>query len=107
MIALELIHLVKKKKKEKVFLFKLDFGKAFDYVSWAFIKVMMRRMGFYKTWINWMLKCMSSVKVSIILSGIPSLPFDVKHAVNQWDPLFLFHFVIAIEALKCIVDKWD
>ena len=39
-----------KRKKEKVLLFKVDFDKAFDSLSWNYSEDVMRQMGFGNIW---------------------------------------------------------
>ena len=45
-----------------VCLFKVDFEKAYDSVSWQFLFYMMRRMGFHDRWIGWNKGCLTSVE---------------------------------------------
>ena len=48
-MANELVELVKRSKKG-CFMFKMDFEKAYDSVSWAFLDCMMNHLGFDDTW---------------------------------------------------------
>ena len=38
---------------KKMFLFKVDFDKAFDSLSWSFLDDILRQMGFGVTWRTW------------------------------------------------------
>ncbi|GJS80704.1 putative RNA-directed DNA polymerase, eukaryota, reverse transcriptase zinc-binding domain protein [Tanacetum coccineum] len=49
-----------KNKKSKLMVFKIDFEKAFDSISWDFLFQVMCFMGFSKTWIKWIAGCLNS-----------------------------------------------
>ncbi|GKU97403.1 hypothetical protein SLEP1_g10552 [Rubroshorea leprosula] len=58
-------------KMIKGFCFKVDFEKAYDRVSWAFLDYMLKRMGFNHVWCQWMKECMhSSTKEKGLLKGL-------------------------------------
>ncbi|CAN1777516.1 Transposon TX1 uncharacterized 149 kDa protein [Linum perenne] len=59
----EIIHKLKTRKKGKKcdFLLKLDMLKAYDRVSWDFLFVTLRAMGFSEIWISWISALITSV----------------------------------------------
>lgn len=59
----EIVDLDRKKRMGSLIL-KVDFEKAYDSVSWAFLKYMMIRMGFDDKWMKWMRACVFSGYVS-------------------------------------------
>lgn len=50
-------------------LFKADFKKAYDHVSWNFIEWSLAQMGFCSVWIKWIIRCVSSVPFSVLING--------------------------------------
>lgn len=58
-------------------LFKVDFKKSYDSVSWDFLDYMMMRMGFVNTWRKWLKECLSFARVSVLVNGIPTKVFSV------------------------------
>ncbi|GKV01491.1 hypothetical protein SLEP1_g14041 [Rubroshorea leprosula] len=101
-IANEVIDEVKRKKKT-CFIFKVDFKKAYDKVCWEFISYMMMRMGFNAIWRKWILECLSSSSVSVLINGSPTKQFSVNKGIQQGDSLSPFLFLIVAEGLNGLV----
>ena len=74
MISNEVIAEAKSKNKPCM-VFKVDFEKAYDLVSWGFLNYMMLRMGFCERWRKWIYGCMSSASISILINGSPTREF--------------------------------
>ncbi|GKB17044.1 RNA-directed DNA polymerase, eukaryota, reverse transcriptase zinc-binding domain protein [Tanacetum coccineum] len=58
-----------KKKKKKMLLFKVDFKKAFDSVSWRFLNHVMDKLGFSGIWRKWIMAGLKSSRASILING--------------------------------------
>lgn len=89
-----------KRSKKPCLVFKVDYEKAYDSVSWEFLKYMMRRMDFCPKWIQWIVGCLSSASVSILVNGSPSTEFTPQRGLRQGDPLAPLLFNIVAEGLK-------
>lgn len=83
-IVNELVDLAKRKKDECM-LFKVDFEKAYDTVSWSFLFDMMGRMGFDELWIRWIRSCVSTSSMSVLVNGSPTADFSVQRGLRQGD----------------------
>jgi len=92
-----------KRSQKPCLVFKVDYEKAYDSVSWDFLIYMLRRMGFCAKWIQWIEGCLKSATVSILINGSPSTEVSPQRGLRQGDPLAPFLFNIVAEALYGLV----
>jgi len=78
LVANEVVEEAKRKQK-LCLVFKVDYEKAYDSVSWNFLFYMIRRMGFCPRWIE---GCLSSASVSILVNGSPSAEFTPQRGLR-------------------------
>ena len=98
MILNEVVEEAKRCKKPTL-VFKVDFEKAYDSVSWSFLEYMLDRMGFCLKWRNWINACMQSATVSVLINGSPTKEFAPSRGLRQRDPLAPMLFNIVAEGL--------
>ena len=93
-----------KKKNMAFMLAKVDFEKAYDCVSWKFLRDLISRMGFGDRWRGWMEALIFNSSLSILVNWIPTEDL-VSRGLRQGDPLSAFLFLSVAEGLTTMIRK--
>ncbi len=93
-----------KRETRKCFL-NVDLAKAYDTVSWDFLRFALGHLGFPTRFVAWIMECVTSASYSIkINKGIHGF-FPGKRGLRQGDPLSPMLFVICMELLSRLLNK--
>ena len=83
----------------------VDLAKAYDTVSWEFLRYALGHLGFPPKFVAWIMECVCSASYSIkINKGIHGF-FPGKRGLRQGDPLSPLLFVICMELLSRLLKK--
>ncbi|KAH1037977.1 hypothetical protein J1N35_039720 [Gossypium stocksii] len=105
LIAYEVLHSLKMKKKGKNgnFELKLDMSKAHDPLEWDFLAGMMTHLGLYADWIVIVMRYVCSVSYSVSLNGLSNEWFSPLRGLRQGDPLSPYLFLICVEGFSTLI----
>jgi hypothetical protein len=62
---------------------KLDISKAYDRMSWEYLKDVLIRMGFSDKWVHWMAMCVELVDYSVLVNGEQVRPVIPGRGLRQ------------------------
>lgn len=77
----------------------LDFEKAYDRVSWTFLKHTMDKMGFHDKWINQVMSLNMNAAASVVVNGEQSKTFKLQRSIPQGCPLAPYLFLLTLDVL--------
>ncbi|XP_058751955.1 uncharacterized mitochondrial protein AtMg01250-like [Vicia villosa] len=92
-------------KKKGCLLLKVDFEKAYDSISWNYLRWILEKMGFGKKWMKWMESSIFTNYMSVLVNGSATKDFKIQRGLRQGDPISPFLFVLAMEGLTALTKK--
>jgi hypothetical protein len=105
-ILQEAIHSMRKSKRKKGdMVFKIDLEKAYDNVSWEFLRSCLQRNGFPPITIKLIMFRVSSSSLAILWNGRRLPSFTPTRGLRQGDPLSPYLFVMCMECLSQVIIK--
>ena len=106
-IAQEVIHSLRQKKKGKVgyMALKIDLEKAYDKLEWSFIQDMLIRVNMPTDLIDTIMSCVTTVSTSIVFNGEALDPIYPSRGLRQGDPLSPYLFILCMDFLKQLIQE--
>jgi len=68
------------------FFAEVDMKKAYHRLRWDFIRWTLTRASYSKTWMDWIMACVTQVTYTITLNGTTSTPIMPKNGIRQGNP---------------------
>lgn len=66
----------------------------------VFLETVMAELGFPTQFITWVMGCVKTVSISILINDSPCAPFVAQKGLRQGDPMSPFLFAIGMEYLS-------
>ena len=82
---------------------KIDLSKAFDKISCLYLRLLLTHLGFRYEFMKWIMSCLSSSSIAILISGAASSFFSPKRGLRQGFPLSPLLFLLAVEGISLMI----
>jgi hypothetical protein len=104
LIAYECTHYLKRKKgKSGACAIKLDMAKAYDRVEWVYLRGIMLKLGFADAFVSLIMRCVTSVSLSVRVNGVLTESFRPSRGIRQGDLISPYLFLLCAEGLSCLL----
>jgi len=98
-VAQEGLHSLKTKNLRGAVM-KIDLAKAYDKVSWLYLRLLLTHIGFGNDFIRWIMSCITTVSFSVLINGAASPFFHAERGLRQGCPLSPLLFLLVAEGLS-------
>ncbi|XP_061367124.1 uncharacterized protein LOC133310245 [Gastrolobium bilobum] len=103
-IVQELIHSMHRMKGKKGFFsIKIDLEKAYDKLSWKFIRSVLEDLQFPIILVEAIMGCVPSPSLEVLWNGVRTDSFLPQRGIRQGDPLSPYIFVLCLEKLTHLI----
>ncbi|XP_019200243.1 PREDICTED: uncharacterized protein LOC109193865 [Ipomoea nil] len=100
----EILHTMRESRGNKKYMaIKLDLEKAYDRLSWDFIKDTLEHAGFNERWRDIIMTCITTPRLAIIWNGDRLEPFRPERGIRQGDAMSPAIFVLCMERLSQLI----
>ncbi|XP_031402735.1 uncharacterized protein LOC116212324 [Punica granatum] len=105
-IAQELVHTMSRMRGKKLFMsIKIDLEKAYDRLSWDFIRDTLAIAGFPSNLRRVILQCITTASMQVLWNGELTESFNMGRGIRQGCPLSPYIFVLCIERLSHLISS--
>eukprot|EP00253_Pinus_taeda_P015079 PITA_15079 len=103
-VAQETIHSIRKSNSKGAVL-KIDLSKAYDRISWSYLRMLLTHLGFKVEFISWIMGCISNASFAVLINGAASQFFKSQRGLRQGCPLSPLLFLLAAEGLNRLISN--
>jgi hypothetical protein len=96
---------VSRRKKQKALILKLDLQKAYDCISWDYLKMVLIQVGFGIHMTNRILACVNSTSFVVLVNGKATDFLRSGRGLCQGCPLSPLLFILVMESLSLLLKQ--
>lgn len=79
---------------------KVDLKKAFDYLDWGYLRLVLHKIGIQPSAAEWIMSCVTNVQFTVIINGQPTTYFKAGRGFRQGCSLSPLLFILALDGLS-------
>ena len=105
-VAQEIIHSMRKMKGRRSFMaIKVDLEKAYDRLSWSFIRETLIAANLPNDLVRVIMDCIEITSLNVMWNGRATQSFRPSRGIRQGDPLSPYIFVLCLERLSQLINQ--
>ncbi|KAK4274538.1 hypothetical protein QN277_017742 [Acacia crassicarpa] len=103
-VGQEILHIMSKNRSRKgLMAVKIDLEKAYDRISWVFLKQVLLDIGLDTQFVDFLINCVSSVSYNVLWNGSQTEFFKPSRGLRQGDPISPLLFVLCMDRLSHVI----
>lgn len=91
--------------KQHAFCLKTDLSKAFDKMSWRFVKELLPHYGLPAQFVSWIMECITSAELTILFNGYGDGSIKPKRGLRQGCALSPYVFILCMNVLTIMIEN--
>lgn len=100
----EIIHSIQSKQIEAL-LMKIDLRKVYDCIDWAFLCMLLMKIGLSNMSIEWIMGCISNAHFFVLINGKPTRFFTTGRGLKQGCALSPLLFILVMDYLSLKIHR--
>jgi len=92
-----------KTKQKKGLVLKLDLHKAYDYIRWDFLRLLLIQISISLSMVDWIMGYISSVTFVALINGGPTNFFKSSRGIRKRCPISSLMFILVMEWLSLLL----